>query len=149
MQGFSRGVDPAIEELWHVLLGSAAEACEPSEGSCIVGSWGDVCSSAPETTITVGDVVRVCACAGVEEEWYPWLAGIDWWPDVHRWVRVVFGADAGLRLHGMAREEPVPFALEDGFIAAVESRQAHVVHRDALTRALTKKVYGILDHGFG
>jgi hypothetical protein len=145
---FCHGVAPDLEEAWRSLLGAAAENCELSSGRCLVGSWGDACAEG-ETSLVVGDVIRTYSCASSRDEWYPWLSDIDWWPDVQRWVRIVFGADDSLRHHEMARDEPMAFVLEDGFIEAVETHQAHVQHRDALIRALTKRVYGILDHGLG
>ena len=79
-----------------------------------------------------------------EASWARCLESQDFWPDLEKCVEIYFETNPGMRNYAQAREQPIPFAFTENFWRSVE-RYCDPSMRRVLIKAMTKKVYGILD----
>ena len=82
-----------------------------------------------------------------ENHWTDILASVDAWPDLAKCVEQYFLANPGMqRLQGI-RNPPDHFACTDSFLRSVNRLCTSTNTRQALIKAIAKRVYGVLDPG--
>ena len=84
-----------------------------------------------------------------EDGWINQLNTLEWWPNLHRCVELCFRSHRSLRENVRARETPLHFELTSKFRNSIESYCTNRRLRRSLIKAITKRVYGIIDVGLG
>ena len=76
-----------------------------------------------------------------EDTWISRLSSEDLWPDLQKCVELYFLSNAGMRCHPLSRQPPMEFECTEEFWKSYVNREC-----DLLIKAVTKRVYGILDN---
>lgn len=80
-----------------------------------------------------------------EETWARRFIKQDWWPDLRKYIKLYFITEISLKSYPGVREKPIPHEFSGKFMKSLEKHCKDKNLRISLVKALTKRVYGILD----
>ena len=81
-----------------------------------------------------------------QKGWSDQLSAMDVWPDLQKCVELYYLGNSGLQDFAGVRTRPIPFGCTETFVKAARELGRGGV-RLSLVKALTKRVYGVLDAG--
>ena len=141
---------PEILDVWKRLLCGCVEDEINSNFDVQIATWDKPTPPARPQSM----ILAIEKNAGTETHHFPlvwnnssWatrLASLDQWPDLHRCVELHFQTNAGMQDYPGVRNQPLQFECTDGFWKSVDEL-CNPQMRLGLIKAITKKVYGILD----
>lgn len=140
--------DPEVLDIWKQLLLCCLSEMEHSEFDVQVATWqeGHESSQTQFLAIAADNEAHHLPLVWNEGTWAKQLASQNAWPDLQMCVELYFMSNPGMSNHPMARQHPTPFGYTEAFLKNVaDTGQAHL--QQAVVKAITKLVYGILDSG--
>lgn len=139
-----------IWRAWKKLLYACVEEEDASEFDSQVATWETPIHTSNSQSIMVtvkegdGSADHYLPLVWDESTWASRLSSQDPWPDLEKCVELYFKSNPAMQCHPMARNHPIPFECTSHFWRSVEHFCAPQL-RVLLVKAITKKVYGILD----
>lgn len=82
-----------------------------------------------------------------KDDWTVILASVDPWPDLEKCVEQYFLTNPGMQMLQGIKNPPDQFECTDSFLHSVNSLCTTTNTRQALIKAVAKRVYGVLDSG--
>ena len=140
----------AVFDKWKELLCACVEQESLSDFDVQVATWANPSRLGDSQSLTVtasdhtGHDDYYLPLVWDEFSWANRLGSQDSWPDLQKCVELYFKANAGMQSYPHVREYPIPFEWTQAFWKSVDDL-CHPGMRRLLVKAITKKVYGILD----
>ena len=144
----------SVMDAWRQLLCACAEQEESSGFDVQVATWECPVnlSSAQSVTVSVNDGINeenhLLPLVWDEDSWANRMISGDSWPDLRRCVEHYFLGNLGMQSHPNLRPNPIEFEWTDAFWKSVEDF-CQPRMRQLLVKAISKKVYGLLDAKLG
>lgn len=146
--------NPKAVDAWKRLLCGCVDATVLSQFDPQIATWETpaLCAHLGPITLTIRDSeIEVDSAYRFplvwdEDSWAKQLCTQEWWPDLRRCVELHFGANPAMRNYLGVREQPIPFECTDAFWKSVDLLHEDAELRHRFIKALTKRVYGILDY---
>ena len=145
---------PLVLRAWKELLCACAAQEATSEFDVQVATWArpDDLGKPHAISVSIDDLVdpelHTIPLVWDEPSWTARLGVRDFWPDLHECVVSYFASDIGMQQYPSKRASPIQFGWSESFWKSVDDYCAPPM-RQLLVKALTKKVYGILDAKLG
>jgi len=142
---------------WEQLLIGCAENVKSNSFKSNVATWDNPnagCSQEDSITIEYSDdqkahIVYIFPTVNNENNWYRYLAGLDWWPDLRICVRLFWKTELYYNVHQNVYDKPISFECSTRFLSRLEQLCTDNAIRERLIHQLTKLLYGIRDEGLG
>lgn len=144
---------PEVIDAWKELLCGCVDDAISAEFDSQIATWDtpSLREHCGPMTLTIHDSEQVYHLPLVwdDDSWAAQFVPLGSWPDLHHCVELHFKTTPSMRSYPGVRQQPIPFKWTDAFLKSVEQRCKNEHLRRSLIKALTKRVYGILDAALG